>query len=100
HPPTTFSLFPYTTLFRSRPAGEDVEDQPAAVDDLHADDLLEVAHLRGSEVVIEDHQRGAVVLRDRLDLFRFPLADERGRDQGDRDRKSTRLNSSHSQTSN
>ena len=41
-------------------AGEDVEDQRAAVDDLRADDLLEVAHLRRREVVVEHHQRRAV----------------------------------------
>src|SRR5207302_2978602 len=58
-------------------AGEDVEDQAAAVDDLRADDLLEVAHLRRPEVVVEHDQRRVVMRGDRLDLLRFPLADER-----------------------
>src|SRR2546421_434794 len=59
-------------------AGEDVEDQAAAVDDLRADDFLEVADLRRPEVVVEYNELGVVMRGDRLDLLRFPLADERG----------------------
>src|SRR5205823_13410228 len=57
-------------LAAARAAGEDVEDQAAAVDDFRPDDLLEVAHLRRPEVVVEYNQLGVVMRGDRLDLLR------------------------------
>src|SRR2546430_9599398 len=73
-PPPRSTLFPYTTLFRSRESRE----------------LREVA-------AIQRQILDLLLLDDRGDLRRA-LLDQR-RCRGDRDRKSTRLNSSHSQIS-
>ena len=40
----------------ARVLGEDVEDQRDAVDDVDLEQLLEVALLRGRELVVEDHE--------------------------------------------
>src|SRR3712207_8978582 len=48
--PPRSTLFPYTTLFRSRP-----------VDDRRAEPFLEVAHLRGGELAVGDDQPGVPV---------------------------------------
>src|SRR5262245_58382094 len=41
-------------LARPRATGEDVEDQLSAIDDLAADRLLDLAQLRGRQLVVED----------------------------------------------
>src|SRR5689334_23801991 len=83
--PPRSTLFPYTTLFRSLVDAHHVdlvlhEDRHARLRvDLHA------LHLRAID---------AVLLAERIEVARARLAD-RGRE----DRKSTRLNSSHSSIS-
>jgi hypothetical protein len=66
-----------TRFARLGAGGEDVQDQAAAVDDprLRPHELLEVAHLRGREVVVEHDQLRLVLSRQGLDLLGFPLAD-------------------------
>ena len=66
-------------LPRAGAAREDVEDQLGAVDDLGVQLLLEVAHLRGREVVVEDDEVGLALLRQRLQLGQLALAEEGGR---------------------
>ena len=63
-------------LLRPRPLGEDVEDQAAAVEHLHARQLRQHAHLRGREVVVEDDHRGVLLLHHILHLGDLALADE------------------------
>src|SRR2546430_10014511 len=74
--PPRSTLFPYTTLFRS------VEEVPDRLDHLvaHPRDR-DLAPAPQPEVAMFEQERGAVLFR------------------GDGDRKSTRLNSSHSQIS-
>ena len=43
-----------SALFCLRPLGENVENQPAAVEHLHAELFAQNAHLRGREVIVED----------------------------------------------
>ncbi len=59
---------------------EDVEDQPRAVDHPHsvAPRLLEVAHLAGRELVVEDHEARPLLARGLADLLDRALADVRG----------------------
>jgi len=45
--------------------GEDVEDEGDAIDDVDREQLLEVALLRGRELVVEDHD---------VDVERLPAA--------------------------
>src|SRR5437899_7601495 len=78
--PPTSTLFPYTTLFRSRAA----------------QDRCEPRDRRGTRSAARDrtHHRG----EDRSLARRSPLRADRGPPDtrpGDGDRKSTRLNSSH-----
>src|SRR5688572_31721253 len=77
--PPRSTLFPYTTLFRSeaRPQGDELQDvgHDLDVDELAAGDLHEVEELG----VLFERERDVEVI--------------------DSDRKSTRLNSSHSQIS-
>src|SRR3989475_6443254 len=73
--PPRSTLFPYTTLFRSQ-----VRTEAAALDV-----LLQVAVGRGHDPNVHGNRLGAAH-RDRLPLLQ-------------QDRKSTRLNSSHSQIS-
>ena len=63
----------------ARAAGEDVENQSAPIDHLDLGDLLEVARLRGREVVVEDDQLRAAACSQRLELLRLAAADVRGR---------------------
>src|SRR2546422_4420627 len=70
--PPRSTLFPYTTLFRSRPA------LPARV--VHVEEAVRL------EVGVEGDAEQSLLLAAALDL---------GRDVEERDRKSTRLNSSH-----
>ena len=60
--------------------GEDVEDHRGAVDGRAAEDLLEVALLRGRELVVEDDRVGVDRLeRDLAELLGLALADVGGR---------------------
>src|SRR5216684_4065891 len=68
-----------TRFAAASPAGEDVENQAATVDDLRGDDLLQVARLCRRQVVVEDDQRGPEALGELLDLVGFSAADECGR---------------------
>src|SRR2546427_3293007 len=77
--PPRSTLFPYTTLFRS---GFLAEGEPVVLEHV----APELAPLADTAAAFDD---------DRLDL---PGGNARG-DGADRDRKSTRLNSSHSQIS-
>ena len=69
-------------LARARAAGEDVEDQLRAIHHLAPERLLEVAHLGGREVVVEDDHVGIQRFDPRLDLLELALADEGGRMHG------------------
>src|SRR2546430_12716286 len=80
--PPRSTLFPYTTLFRSPRAGTNEVDDEETDDERQAGDDLEV------------HERGDAGLADGLHL-----AGARDEDRRQGDRKSTRLNSSHSQIS-
>src|SRR2546430_11965744 len=79
--PPRSTLFPYTTLFRSRPLvqGRELHEQVVGV--------LPIV------------QRGAVAGLPRLDQQRVAPAADGPRLGAEQDRKSTRLNSSHSQIS-
>src|SRR5688572_31889028 len=79
-----YTLFPYTTLFRSREARQHLE--------VLLERVLELARIGGARAradpeVIEDHVVGPVASRRLTEI------------RAERDRKSTRLNSSHSQIS-
>src|SRR5438309_3207697 len=80
--PPRSTLFPYTTLFRS------VSEQVGEIPQRHAPALA--AEIRGTKEVLPGR------LRHRGAVLRQP---EHGRCQAVRDRKSTRLNSSHSSIS-
>src|SRR3712207_7523613 len=81
--PPRSTLFPYTTLFRSRP-----DDPDATV-------------LGGPLVTAAQH--AGLRYHDRIALLRVPIRDgarlRRYRFRGPSDRKSTRLNSSHANIS-
>jgi hypothetical protein len=57
---------------------EDLEDQRAAIHDLHAQRLFEVLHLRRRQIVVEDHQIGVLGPHLRGDFCGFAAADEHG----------------------
>src|SRR5688572_31459355 len=89
--PPTSTLFPYTTLFRSHRLGPEI--QPAG--QVHrlgvARPPEEIRHGRAADAVVavdDDLVAGIELVQAVLDLH-----------DGDIDRKSTRLNSSHSQIS-
>src|SRR2546429_7165262 len=74
--PPRSTLFPYTTLFRSRSAGTQRRRVMKTIDAAEA--------RRRFETVLDESQRAPVVIRDRdRDIAEYG------------DRKSTRLNSSH-----
>ena len=56
---------------------EDVEDQLRAVDDARVERVLEVALLRGIELVVDDHALGARLREALLQLLELALADVR-----------------------
>ena len=63
----------HLAFVRARTLREDVEDQAGPIDDAAADGALEIALLRGRELVVEDHDRGAgrcAHPRELLDLAR------------------------------
>src|SRR5688572_32072071 len=84
--PPRSTLFPYTTLFRSRPSFPD----PAGSRPEHEARLVLLEH-------VGDPAGAAADREDRRAHAGRQL--ERGARGGERDRKSTRLNSSHSQIS-
>src|SRR2546430_13644480 len=89
--PPRSTLFPYTTLFRSA-----VRVEPVAPADVTRDDR-EPTQLVGAAVDRRDHDVGPEA---RLILaLEQPLLFGAARVEEERDRKSTRLNSSHSQIS-
>src|SRR5947207_11921952 len=79
-------LFPYTTLFRSDGGGGDVDDPPTALLPHLGDDRLagqpDTTHVDGHQLVP-------------LRLADFPEGLHRDGREDRQDRKSTRLNSSH-----
>src|SRR2546430_7489487 len=82
--PPRSTLFPYTTLFRSAP-GDEITGDHGEIGSEFIGHIHGAAHLRAGHVVAEVNVTN---LQD-------PHAVESGR----QDRKSTRLNSSHSQIS-
>src|SRR3712207_7498630 len=87
--PPRSTLFPYTTLFRSRE-----RDECDELGDVGVDHLCASAAREGGAVVTVDHEVRLAEL-DRDD-WRKGAAGERALE---RDRKSTRLNSSHANIS-
>src|SRR5690606_42028057 len=85
-PPSTSTLFPYTTLFRSRDVAGRAEIEPAHPD--HRPTEPRIAPVHGP---VTDLQ-GATTEHRRV---RRPRSVEVLPDRQPRDRKSTRLNSSH-----
>src|SRR5204863_9501957 len=91
--PPSSTLFPYTTLFRSRVFRWHVPNVAAA----HARLLLRFGDER-NEHTVELPQTFTIVPRyGSLDLatLQLSISDEAGEAEMERDRKSTRLNSSH-----
>src|SRR3984893_388383 len=62
----------------ARVLGEDVEDERDPVDDVAGEQLLEVALLRGAELVVEDHDVDVEGLGERAQLLGLALADVGG----------------------
>ena len=65
-------------LLAARVLGEDVEDQRDAVDDVDLEQLLEVALLRGRELVVEHDEVDVERLGELLQLLRLARADVGG----------------------
>src|SRR5207253_7185375 len=88
-PPST-TLFPYTTLFRSRESGENAARGDPAI--LLQVDSHRVRSVRHGQLVV-----GALGLRvgPERPLRRAREPDRARQGEAQRDRKSTRLNSSH-----
>src|SRR5690606_41878522 len=87
-PPSTSTLFPYTTLFRSDVASGEEAAPPGEDVGVGVPHEGTSAHRRaGVQPPVRQGQRPTEL--PRADAHRSP------RDQGDVDRKSTRLNSSH-----
>ena len=63
-------------LLGLRVLGEDVEDQPGAVDRLDLELVLEVAQLAGRQVAVEDHRVGAGGLDDLEEALDLAATDE------------------------
>ena len=58
------------------PLGEDVQDQAAAVQHLHAGHLRQHPQLGGRQVVVENHHGGVFLLDHAADLLHLALADK------------------------
>src|SRR5689334_24137579 len=85
--PSRSTLFPYTTLFRSIGSGQEVRDQPRPITPDEQDAMMLKAMAANVSSV-------AKILKDeKVDLDAELFFTSRG------DRKSTRLNSSHSSIS-
>src|SRR3712207_8021512 len=89
--PPTSPLFPYTTLFRSRPVGGQARIL-AAQSELH----LAAPGRTGKRGAAD---RGRTPAAAHLDEVHGRAADEAADEARGRDRKSTRLNSSHANIS-
>ena len=63
-------------LLRPRPLGEDIQDQAAAVNDLHTQQLRQHTDLGGRQLIVEDHHGGLFIFHHAPDLLHLPLADE------------------------
>src|SRR2546430_17166007 len=95
--PPRSTLFPYTTLFRSPLRGEDALLEVDAVDPVRRETVVPSACQN-----LADPIEVPMALHASQRDVSFPVASLRGeaeRFQGGLDRKSTRLNSSHSQIS-
>src|SRR3712207_9530479 len=95
--PPRSTLFPYTTLFRSRP-GRPVRGRPGELPPAHRAGVAD----RGTVGTAEGGQRPLELARPDLEgAVRLPPAGPPGREPvaARRDRKSTRLNSSHANIS-
>src|SRR5206468_6246077 len=95
-PPPRSPLFPYTTLFRSRGLLDQFDDQLRRLESVRAPDQYRGQQRLAFELLTSQRVRAA------FDLGREPdrLRESYGRTLfGARDRKSTRLNSSHDQIS-
>ena len=62
-----------------RAQGEDVEDQPGAVDDAALQRLFQVAFLDRAQRMVDQHQVGAGRLAGRLHFLELAAADQEGR---------------------
>jgi hypothetical protein len=62
-------------LVRRRAAGEDIEDERRAIDDLDIECTLEIALLGGAEIVVDHDHVVADIIAPGLDLLEFPFAD-------------------------
>ena len=62
------------------PAGEDVEDHLAAIDDDPARLFFEISALGRSETVVEDDQIGPARIEQQFQLVELPLAEASGRE--------------------
>src|SRR5205085_12291835 len=89
-PPPISTLFPYTTLFRS--LGLDDDDAVGRAGPIYRGRRGRLEHLDRLELL---HVQVCEPVHQRI----LSAADARGGRTGARDRKSTRLNSSHSQIS-
>ncbi len=68
-----------TGLVGAGPAGEDVENHLAAIDDDPAGLFFEVSALGGGETVVEDDQVGPARIEQQLELFELSLSQAGGR---------------------
>jgi hypothetical protein len=65
-------------LPRARPAGEDVENELRAIDDVDIEELLDVPRLGRRQIVVEDDEVRFPVVYLPGELLDLPLADEGG----------------------
>src|SRR5205085_11711783 len=99
HPPPHSTLFPYTTLFRSALHTHQLEARDAGDEEVHRDQRsprVEAARHHGRRTEEGGRECGQEELRARR---RIGGARRPGIEDAREDRKSTRLNSSHSQIS-
>ena len=76
--PELGELHLHHALLAVRMLGEDVEDQRDAIDDVAREQLLEVALLRGRELVVEHHEVDVERFRELAQLFRLARTDVGG----------------------
>src|SRR5205085_11343666 len=95
--PPTSTLFPYTTLFRSEPHGD--RHPPHARDAGAEQPDRERSAARGAADIRRRHVPGVAVVHGPQFADLASESDGARDDRQTQDRKSTRLNSSHSQIS-
>ncbi len=66
-------------LVRARATGEDIQNQPGAIEHARIHALFEVAFLARRQIVVEHHEFGAVLGHRRRDLVGLAAADEKPR---------------------